>query len=214
MGRIPVVCDAISQLKREIGDQAVIGGMLTGPYTLLSLLIESTSLFTGMKREPQIVHDALSHLSAFLCQIGQAYKAAGADFLTIHEMGGSPAFLGPPRFSEFVLPALQSMISNLPGRRVLAVCGNVGAVAASLAEVGADALSLDQSNDLEALRAELPRTLLFGNVDPVAVLAHGTPDETRLAVRAALEAGVDAVWPGCDVYPLTPLDNLRALLNQ
>ncbi len=29
----------------------------------------------------------------------------------------------------------------------------------------------------------------------------------------ALGAGVDAVWPGCDLWPLTPLDNLRTLVT-
>jgi [methyl-Co(III) methanol-specific corrinoid protein]:coenzyme M methyltransferase len=211
--RISVVCEAIAQLKREIGREAVIGGMLTGPYTLLSLLVDSAGLFLEMKREPRIVHDALIHLASFLSKIGMAYKEAGADFLTVHEMGGSPSFLGPPRFEEFVYPALQQLIVNLPRPRLLAVCGNIQTVSSLLLNIQADAFSVDQTNDLAALRAALPKSMLFGDIDPVTVLAHGVPDDVRKAVKSAVTAGADAVWPGCDLYPVTPLENLRALLG-
>jgi [methyl-Co(III) methanol-specific corrinoid protein]:coenzyme M methyltransferase len=60
----------------------------------------------------------------------------------------------------------------------------------------------------------LSNTLLFGNIDPVAVLANGTEAQVRDAVSSAISAGVDAVWPGCDLYPSTPLENLRAMQLQ
>jgi [methyl-Co(III) methanol-specific corrinoid protein]:coenzyme M methyltransferase len=55
--------------------------------------------------------------------------------------------------------------------------------------------------------------LLFGNLDPVATLCHGNEAEITEAVRRAKEAGVDAVWPGCDLVPKTPVENIRALRN-
>jgi uroporphyrinogen-III decarboxylase len=71
---------------------------------------------------------------------------------------------------------------------------------------------VDQLNNLAASRASLPDTLLFGNIDPVGVLATGTLDDVRQAVTSAVVAGVDAIWPGCDIYPLTPIENLRAMI--
>ena len=80
-----------------------------------------------------------------------------------------------------------------------------------LAQAGADALHVDQLNDLAASRTALPDSMLFGNIDPVSILANGTVDDVRQAVSSAIAAGVDAVWPGCDLYPSTPLENLRAM---
>jgi [methyl-Co(III) methanol-specific corrinoid protein]:coenzyme M methyltransferase len=81
-----------------------------------------------------------------------------------------------------------------------------------VAQAGADAISVDQLNDLVATRVALgPGALLFGNIDPVGVLAHGTPEDVRRAVAIAIESGVDAIWPGCDLYPLVPDENLKAL---
>jgi [methyl-Co(III) methanol-specific corrinoid protein]:coenzyme M methyltransferase len=82
-----------------------------------------------------------------------------------------------------------------------------------LAASGADALSVDQTNDLSASRQELPDVLLFGNLDPVGLISQGRPDEIADAVKSAVRGGVDAVWPGCDLHLGTPLENLRALVN-
>ena len=92
-GRVSLICGAIQMLKKDIGDKAVIGAWMPGPFTLMTLLVDPTKLFIEMKREPQIVHSALGQLSSLLSKVGLAYRDAGADFLTVHDMGGSPAFI-------------------------------------------------------------------------------------------------------------------------
>ncbi|MFZ5878348.1 MAG: uroporphyrinogen decarboxylase family protein [Chloroflexota bacterium] len=212
-GRISTVCAALAKVKADIGADAVIGGILPGPFTLLLFLVESGALFTEMKRTPRIIIDTLFHLSSFISQVGHAYRNAGADFLTIHDMGGSPGFLGPKRFEEFVLPAQQRLIADLPKPRVLSVCGNTNGVMHLLAQSGAEAISVDQTNDLSASRAALPHTPLFGNLDPVETLSRGDPAQVQAAAARIRSLGVDALWPGCDLYPPTPLENLKALLK-
>lgn len=209
--RISTTCEAISLVKGDIGKEAVISGMIPGPYTLLLYICNPRNLFGEMKKQPQVVIDALFHLSAFLSQIGIAYRNAGADFITIHDMGGSPAFIGPAKYEQFVLPAEKLLIQNLPGPRVLSVCGNVTGSLHLLADTGADAISLDQTVDLAAARSALKNMLFFGNLDPVEVLFRGDEARIREAVIGAKEAGVDAVWPGCDLVIQTPLKNIRAM---
>ncbi len=212
-GRLPLVYDAISLLKEDAGQDVVISGMIPGPYTLLLYLVEPGGLFAEMKREPQVVLDALSYLSAFLAKIGNVYHTSGADFITIHEMGGSPGFIGPSKFERFVLPALRELHMNLPSPRVLSVCGNTNKSVAALAESGADAISVDQLNDVAASRKVLKDTLLFGNIDPVAALWQGDEAQVVEAVQSAKEARVDAIWPGCDMAPRTPLRNVERLIH-
>lgn len=211
-GRIKLVFEAIAKLKNDIGNEAVIGGLIPGPYTLLLFLVEPGALFTEMKREPQVVQDVLFRLSSFLAKVGSAYRNAGADFITIHDMGGSPGFIGPSKFEQFVLPAEQQLIANLPKPRVLSVCGNTNKSMHLLVQAGADAISVDQTNDLIQSRATLVDTLLFGNIDPVGVLWQGTEYQIREAVIGAKEAGVDAIWPGCDLVPQSPIENIDVLV--
>ncbi|MCC6297960.1 MAG: hypothetical protein IT314_01590 [Anaerolineales bacterium] len=213
IGRIDLACEAIGLVKKEIGAEVVISGMIPGPYTLLLYLCNPKNLFIEMKQEPQAVMDALFHLSSFLAGIGNEYKKSGADFITIHDMGGSPGFIGPAKYEQFVLPAEKLLISQLHAPRVLSVCGNVSKSLGLLNQTGAEAISLDQTVDINEARAALTDVLLFGNLDPVALLSKGNEVEVGEAVRRAKEAGVDAVWPGCDLVPQTPLGNIRAMVE-
>jgi [methyl-Co(III) methanol-specific corrinoid protein]:coenzyme M methyltransferase len=210
-GRLSLVCETIQRVKEDIGQEVVIGGMIPGPYTLLLFLIEPGGLFAEMKREPISVAEALFQLASFLAEVGIAYRNAGADFITIHDMGGSPGFIGPAKYEQFAYPAEKILITELPAPRVLSVCGNTNHSMELLAQTGADAISVDQTNDLTASRDILTDTLLFGNIDPVAMLLRGDASEISQAVHRAKEAGVDAVWPGCDLVPQSPLENIRVL---
>jgi len=212
-GRIPIVVEAIKLLKEEVGDEVVIGAYVPGPFTLLSLLVETGMLYTTLRKSVEAVHTAMEILTQVIISVGNTYHLAGADFLTIHEMGGSPGALGPKLFENIVLPHLKALFSELPQPAVLSACGRTNGTIKLLAASGADALSVDQANDLVQSRKDVPGMLLFGNLDPVKVISQGTPEEIREAVAGAVQSGVDAVWPGCDLYPQTPLENLRALVE-
>ena len=210
-GRIKLVCEAIRLLKEDVGNDVVIGGMIPGPYTLLLLVVDAGKMFVEMKKEPAVVTEALIHLASQLAEVGAAYRNAGADFITIHDMGGSPAFLGPAKYEQFVLPAEKLLIEKLPKPRVLSVCGNVTSSLHLLAQTGADAISIDQTVDLAAARLALKDTLLFGNLDPVETLYRGDEAKVAESVVKAKEAGVDAVWPGCDLIVQTPIQNIQTM---
>lgn len=212
-GRIRLVCEALELLKEDIGSEAVIGGMIPGPFTLLLYLVEPGGLFADMKRAPSAVQDALSYLASFLSRVAQVYRNAGADFITIHDMGGSPGFIGPAKYEQFAFPAEKLLVTQLLPPRVLSVCGNTNQSIHLLAQTGADAISVDQLNDLAASRQVLKDTLLFGHIDPVEKLWQGTTADITESVRMAKEARVDAVWPGCDLVPQTPIENVKAFLR-
>jgi [methyl-Co(III) methanol-specific corrinoid protein]:coenzyme M methyltransferase len=59
----------------------------------------------------------------------------------------------------------------------------------------------------------LKDTLLFGNLDPVETLLRGDDADITEAIIGAKEAGVDAVWPGCDLVPSTPIQNIKRLMS-
>lgn len=210
-GRIKLVCDAVRLLKEDVGNDVVISGVIPGPYTLLLLVVEAGKMFVEMKKEPAAITEALLHLSSLLAQVGVDYRDAGADFITIHDMGGSPAFIGPAKYEQFVLPAEKLLIEKLPKPRVLSVCGNVTKSLHLLAQTGADAVSIDQTVDLAIARLAFKNTMLFGNLDPVQTLYRGNAAGVAESVIGAKKAGVDAVWPGCDLIVQTPIQNIQSM---
>jgi [methyl-Co(III) methanol-specific corrinoid protein]:coenzyme M methyltransferase len=212
-GRIDLVCEAIRLVKEDVGKDVVISGLIPGPYTLLLYICNLTNMVMEMKKEPRAVLDALFHLSSFLAEIGKAYREAGADFITIHDMGGSAGFVGPSVYEQFVLPAEQDLISKLPKPNVLSVCGRMDKVLHLLPLTGADAVSIDQVTDIKLARDVVKDVLLFGNLDPMETLSEGSQADVAEAGTRVKEAGVDAVWPGCDLVPSTPIQNIARMVS-
>lgn len=210
-GRTTVICEALRLVREDIGRDVVISGLIPGPYTLLLYLCHLPTMVQEMKKEPQAVLDALFHLSSLLAGIGKAYREAGADFITIHDMGGSAGFVGPSVYEQFVLPAEIDLIEKLPKPRVLSVCGKMDKALHLLEQTGAEAISIDQMTNVRAAREALKGRLLFGNLAPVETLWQGDESAVVEAVVGAREAGVDAIWPGCDLVISTPLRHVRLM---
>ncbi|OQY82727.1 MAG: hypothetical protein B6D41_17975 [Chloroflexi bacterium UTCFX4] len=211
-GSIPLVCDALRQLKQRVGNEIVIGAWIAGPFTLANYVVAFDTLLPEVKQAPNEVARALDLFTEALISVANAYQDAGADFITIHEMGGSPGVVGPRAFGELILPRLQRIIRAVSAPTILSVCGNTNQAMELLAQAGANALHVEHTNDLARSREILGRdVLLFGNLDPVQVIAQGDAEKIRAAVQRAANAGVDAILPGCDLYLQTPAENLRAL---
>lgn len=209
-GRIPLVCDALRRLKERVGAEIAVGAWIAGPFTLANYVVDYDSLLPAVKQSPRNVTHALAIFTEALLATAFAYQNAGADFVTIHEMGGSPGVLGPRAFGELVLPHLQRITAALKVPTILSVCGRTNNAVELLAQAGANAMHVDQENDLARSRALLGSdVLLFGNLDPVAEIANGDARVIRGAVKRATDAGADAIMPGCDMYLSTPAENMR-----
>jgi [methyl-Co(III) methanol-specific corrinoid protein]:coenzyme M methyltransferase len=210
---LPLVVDALRRLKAGPGQQLALAAWVPGPFTL-GWQLYGIEGWMEIVTDPEALDERLELLADALARVAAAYRAAGADYLTIHEMGGSPQVIGPRVFRARVKPALARLIAQLPKPVVLSVCGNTNAVVQDLAACGAQALNLDHLNDLARTRQQLgPAPILLGNFDPVGVLSQGTPELVTETVRGIAEAGADAVWPGCDLWPDIPPENFRALVE-
>lgn len=212
-GTIPLICDALRHLKQRVGNKVVVGAWIAGPFTLGMYTVDYDTLLLDVKRAPQDVARALDIFADALIATANAYVDAGADFITIHEMGGSPGVLGPRAFGELILPRLQKIVRAIAAPTILSVCGNTNNAMELLAQAGANALHVEHTNNLARSREILGReVLLFGNLDPVRVIAQGDAETIRAAVEHCAPF-VDAVMPGCDLYLQTPAENLRALIQ-
>lgn len=213
VGRVPLVADAIRRLKAGVGRQVAIGAWIPGPFTLSWQLFGAEAWLAATVEWEQI-GEWLAALAEALARVGRRYREAGADFLTVHEMGGSPQVVGPRAFRRWVKPALARLCGALPEPVVISICGDTNAVVEDLLACGAGGLNVDQRNDLARTRAMAGRrALLLGNFDPVGVLSEGTPEAVTNEVRRIAQAGADGVWPGCDLWPEIPDENFQALME-
>ncbi len=212
-GRIPMVCEAISRLKKDVGNELAIGSWTLGPYTLAGQILDIGDLAKSATKKKAMVDPILEALGEAIVKISKMYRDAGADYITIREMGAGPDILSPRMFKNLIQPQLQKVFAALDSPKILHICGDTNTVVEAMAECGADAVSVDQMNDLAESRKKLgPSAVILGNVDPYGVVVAGSPEDVERSVEQSIKNGANAVWPGCDIFPTAPKENMQALM--
>ncbi len=212
-GRIPVVTGAIKALRRELGDEVAIGTYVLGPFTLAGQIKELDILFEESFTEPEKVSRILEKLSDYIVQVFKIYKDAGGDYFNLREMGGTSDVLSPKSFKSLIKPHLIRVHAEMPRPSILHICGDTNSIITDMAECGADALSVDHKNNVAESRKKLgPKAIILGNFDPIKILHKGKAKDVGPAVIESLKAGADAVWPGCDIWPEVPRENMEAFM--
>jgi len=102
----------------------------------------------------------------------------------------------------------------MPHPNILHICGDTNSIILDMAECGADAISVDQKNCMAETRQKLgDNAIILGNFDPIKVLHKGEVKDVGPAVLESLKGGASAVWPGCDLWPEVPGENMVALMT-
>ncbi len=214
-GRVPLMTQAISLLKKDIGAEAVVGSYVLGPFTLAGQVMELNDLLKLSFKKPDKIGKLLDQLTDVIIQVAGQYEKAGVDFITVREMGATSDVLSPRVFKSLILPYLQKIFAKIQVPSVIHICGKTNDIVPAMADSGAKAISVDQKNDVAETRRKLgPRALVFGNYDPYNVLVAGTPDLVRQTIRKCMDDGVSAVWPGCDIWPTVPAENFKTMMDE
>jgi [methyl-Co(III) methanol-specific corrinoid protein]:coenzyme M methyltransferase len=213
-GRMPVVIGAIKALRRDLGNDVAIGVYVLGPFTLAGQVKELDTLYEESFLEPEKTGKLLEKLSDFIIRTFKIYQAAGADYFTLREMGGTSDVMSPRSFKSLIKPHLKRILAEMPHPSILHICGDTNTIITDMAECGADAVSVDHKNRLVETRQKLgPKAIILGNFDPIKVLHKGAANDVGPAVIESLKSGASAVWPGCDIWPEVPKENMEALMT-
>jgi [methyl-Co(III) methanol-specific corrinoid protein]:coenzyme M methyltransferase len=214
-GRVPLMVEALTLMKKDIGSEAAVGSYVLGPFTLAGQVMELNDLLKLSFKKPDKIGKLLDQLSDVIIQVAGQYEKAGVDFITVREMGATSDVLSPRVFKSLILPYLKKIFERITVPSVLHICGKTNDIVPFMAESGAKAISVDQKNDVAETRKKLgPKALVFGNYDPYNVLVAGTPDLVRQTIKKCMDDGVSAVWPGCDIWPTVPADNFNAMMDE
>jgi len=214
LGRIPVVAEALGLLRDEMGGEVAVGSYVLGPYTLAGQIMDLNELLKNSFKNPAWVRELLFELSGIAQSVAGELRRAGADYITVREMGAPADVISPRMFSSLVLGPLKETIAGIKAPTILHICGDTNPIVELMASAGANAILVDQKNDVRASVEKLRgRSRVLGNIDPYGVLVKGSPRDVEEAVREAVNAGVSGVSPGCDVWPEVPADNMRMLVE-
>lgn len=222
-GRYPLMLEALERIVTALGSEVfIVACMDQYPFSLAAALMDINEIMLKLYDDPPFVEALLERCAEYTLAYGTGLAAVGADMLS---GGDSPAGLvGPALYEEIVQPAEKKILEKLkPAAGIpvsLHICGNATPILPMMVASGADVLELDHAVDLAtACRIAGPDIALWGNLDPVSLLARGTPERVRTEAAAAIAAARAAghsrfvLSSGCTLAVETPPENLDALLE-
>jgi [methyl-Co(III) methanol-specific corrinoid protein]:coenzyme M methyltransferase len=213
-GRMPLVDDAIRILKSSSNGNYAVGSWVLGPFTMAGQLLELDVLLKGARKEKERVEEFLSKMTDLVIEVARHYQELGIDYINIREMGSGTDIISPRMWKMLVLDNLQKVFSALRSPKVLHICGSTDMIIELMNECGADALSVDQKNDVVESRKKLGNdVLILGNFDPYGTMVQMDVSEVEPVIKKCIDDGVDAVWPGCDLWPEVKKENVEAYVR-
>ncbi|MBL7222973.1 MAG: uroporphyrinogen decarboxylase, partial [Candidatus Brocadiae bacterium] len=153
-----------------------------------SFLTGNTEFLMGIMTHPEGFHALLRTVSDFLAEWLQVQAEAFPSIDGVLVLDDIVGFLGEEQFKEFALPYLKQVFGAVDASVKFFHNDARGLVCAPyLPEIGVNLFNFAFEHGLDEMK-ELTggQVALLGNIPPRDVLASGTPDDVRAAVRAAL----------------------------
>lgn len=213
-GRMPLVDDAFGLLKSLSNDKIAIGGWVLGPFTMAGQVLELDILLRGAGKFREKIEAFLVKMTDVVIDVAKHYQALGVDYMNIREMGTGSDLLSPRMWKTLIQPNLRKVFEALDSPKILHICGSTDLIIEMMNDCGADALSVDQKNNVKESRKKLGSdVLLLGNFDPFDTLVQMDAGDVEPVIKKCIDDGVDAVWPGCDIWPEAKTENVEAYVR-
>lgn len=217
-GRTGECIKGIRKACELITDRPVFAGII-GPYSLAGRLLDMTEIMILCYEEPEMVETVLEKVTEFLCEYAKAFKEAGANGIMMAEPAAG--LLSPNLIREFSTPYVNKIREAVEDDEFLVIyhnCGNVEPLMEQMLEVDAQAYSFGNAIDIEKALEVIPQDrLVIGNIDPAGILRNATPDvvkeETEKLLARCSKYSNFVLSSGCDIPPVTPLENLDAFFE-
>jgi len=221
---VPFVMEALRRLRQELPAHVSLIGFCGAPWTLANYAVEGggSKNFAWLRRLLYEDEPAGLLLLEKLADTNAAYLAAqieaGAQAVQIFDTWAG--LVDPQDFARWILPSVQRMIRHLRAlggdTPIIYFARDCGHAMEHVQQSGADVLSIDWRNPLDAVRKQVgPGIALQGNLDPVALFAPW--NELRKRVDDVLaRAGETPGYIfnlGHGILPETPVDNVRRVVE-
>ena len=177
-------------------------------------LIELDVLLKGLRKDKERVEAFLSKMTDLVIAVAQHYQGLGVDYMNIREMGTGSDLLSPKMWKTSIKPNLEKVFSALESPTINHICGSTDLIIEMMNDCGADAVSVDQKNNVVESRKKLGTdAMILGNFDPYGTLTQMDASEVGAVIKKCIDDGVDAVWPGCDIWPDVKEDNMETYVK-
>jgi len=215
-GRLPLVLNVTKKLKKLIGEETALYGLVTGPLTL-AFQLRGMLIFMDLYDDESYFINLLNYCTQVCTRIADYYISAGVDVIGVVDPLISQ--ISPDIFARFLSPEFKQVFSYLRSRKVfssLIVCGNASGNIEGIAKTNPDCISVDGSINTTEIKyvSKKYNILLSGNIPVSSTLIYGDQkDNHKYAIELIEEMGFNdlILAPGCDLPYDVPRENIIAI---
>jgi uroporphyrinogen decarboxylase len=223
-GRIPALLEAVRLIHKQVGTEVAIRGNADQAAFGLACLVRGIEDFL-MEVAEQPDNPRITQLLEICYRnhlaVHRALAKAGAHLTSMGDSLAGPDVTSPRMFDRFARPYEERLVRDLAADGIFVVvhiCGNTSKILDRLAQYESCGLELDYKTDAaKAKQTAGARHVLFGNVDPSAVLAQGTVglvrEATRNLISTWMPGGRFILNAGCAIPHTAPETNIRAFVQ-
>lgn len=214
-GRIPVMVDAVKELRIKYPDVALYG-LITGPFTL-ALHLMGTDIFIKLFEAPDEVNEVMDFCTKVGLKMAEYLIDAGCDVIAVVDPMTSQ--IDPLTFETFVTPYVSAIFDDVRKKGKLNsffVCGHAQQNIGAMCDCRPDNVSIDENIPLDFVKEiALEKGISFGgNLKLTVVLLMGNEDDAREDALACIDLGGKTGFilaPGCDLPMETSPVNIKAV---
>ncbi len=219
-GRMPELLNAAKVLRREVGDEVLVVGHVSGPLTLASQLLGIEQALYLAADSPGRFEQLLDFTTELSATYGDAQIQAGVHLPVVFDPVASPAVVPPQYFREIELPRLETLFGRLKRSGAVANWLHIAGPAAPILPyyplAGVELANFDYYVSAEEVGSLLPRTCVSGNIKPMAFESE-TPEviadlSSDLNGRLA-ERGGFVLSSGCEIPPRAKTECIEAMVD-
>lgn len=220
-GRLPIILEGLSMVKKKLGHLTPVSGTVTGPFTVAAMVLGTEYLLIGMIKKPEKIRQ----LMEIIVENNNRYIQRLIDMevgIGFADPVSSTALISVEQYKEFSLPYFKKNVEFIKsqGRGCgLHICGTSRGLWDLLIETGIGTFGLDNVEDIAEAKEVLgPHMCIQGNVPPVEVMRYGTPEDVLRSARECIRKGHGSkkgyiLTSGCQMPVKTPAENMQALMD-
>jgi len=192
-GRMPLMINAGREIMRRVGQDVMVWGAVSGPFSLASNLVRADKLLLMTITEPAFIHALMEFSSKVMIAYAKAWMDAGLGII-VFDSFCSPPLISPQTYRQLVLPYHTKIMDFFKQEgmrhRALIIGGDTTEIAEDIAKTGANLILCDYNADLDHYLtvSEQAKITIRCNVDP-ALVCQGSIAEIAYAGDKAVSRG-------------------------
>ena len=212
-GRIPMITSVMQRVKKEIGDEVALYGLICGPFTLATHL-RGNDIFMDMYDDEDAVMDFLDYTAEIARTMADYYIEAGCDVIAVVDPLISQ--ISAAFFEQFMNKPFTGIFDHIRAKGAFSsffVCGDATRNIEGMCKTGPDAISVDENvNILEAKKiSDSYNVCICGNIPLTTIMLHGNQQDNMKFAVDLLDSIEDKtnfiLSPGCDMPYDVPEEN-------